>query len=157
MSIARILLPYKANEEMHKLSREAYDELRLAVPTLCLPEWPEDKPERPYWHKYGEEIYIDLLHEGPTLTQAGISFEVKNFKSNYKAAGKSPEGDNITLSLHLPNIGLLSMDEVTWLDDACTQNIQTHLDEGWRIIAVCPPNGTRRPDYILGRTKPSSR
>jgi hypothetical protein len=39
------------------------------------------------------------------------------------------------------------------LDDACTDNLQAHLNEGWRIIAVCPPDAKRRPDYILGRTK----
>jgi hypothetical protein len=37
------------------------------------------------------------------------------------------------------------------LDDACTDDVQRHLDEGWKILAVCPPNSQRRPDYILGR------
>lgn len=48
---------------------------------------------------------------------------------------------------------LVRVDEVTWVDDACTQEIQGLLDEGWRILAVCPPNAQRRPDYILGRRK----
>lgn len=29
------------------------------------------------------------------------------------------------------------------------------LDAGWRILAVCPQPDQRRPDYILGRTKPT--
>lgn len=46
---------------------------------------------------------------------------------------------------------LLMIDEVIHRDDCCTDEIQAMLDEGWRIIAVCPPNAQRRPDYILGR------
>jgi hypothetical protein len=49
------------------------------------------------------------------------------------------------------------MDEVTNLDDAYTDELQEHLEDGWRIIAICPPNGQRRPDYILGRTKEKAR
>lgn len=53
----------------------------------------------------------------------------------------------------LPDVGLLLIDEVTWLDDACTEMLQRKLDDGWRILAVCPPNAQRRPDYILGRRR----
>ena len=59
---------------------------------------------------------------------------------------------NVT-HVHIPNIGLLTIDEVSYLEDCCTDSLQRELDSGWRILAVCPPNGTRRPDYILGRTK----
>ena len=60
------------------------------------------------------------------------------------------------VSITLPDIGLLLIDEVTWLDDACTEVLQDHLNNGWRILAVCPPNAQRRPDYILGRRKKQS-
>lgn len=59
------------------------------------------------------------------------------------------------VQITVPDLGLLQIDEVDWLDDACTQELQTRLDEGWRILAVCPPNAQRRPDYILGRRKRS--
>jgi len=49
---------------------------------------------------------------------------------------------------------LMFVNEVEWEDDCCTQDVQKRLDEGWRILAVCPPNAARRPDYIFGRTKP---
>ena len=32
-------------------------------------------------------------------------------------------------------------------------NISVRLDDGWRILAICPPNSQRRPDYILGRSR----
>lgn len=56
--------------------------------------------------------------------------------------------------MHVPDLTLLTYDEVTYVDDACTDAVQQLLDKGWRILAVCPPNAQRRPDYILGRRKP---
>lgn len=53
----------------------------------------------------------------------------------------------------IPDIGLLHINEVTWMEDACTEALQDMLNDGWRLIAVCPPNAQRRPDYILGRSK----
>jgi hypothetical protein len=39
------------------------------------------------------------------------------------------------------------------LNDACTDELRRHLDDGWRIVCVCPPLNQRRPDYILGRSR----
>lgn len=55
------------------------------------------------------------------------------------------------VQIAIPDLGLLVIDNVTWLEDACTEELQNMLDSGWRILAVCPPNAKRRPDYILGR------
>ncbi len=57
------------------------------------------------------------------------------------------------VQVSIPDLGLLLMDEVQHLDDCCTDQLQKELDDGWRILAVCPPNAARRPDYILGRRK----
>lgn len=61
--------------------------------------------------------------------------------------------DAKVVQVTIPDMALLMIDEVDWLDDACTQELQTRLEQGWRILAVCPPNAQRRPDYILGRRK----
>jgi hypothetical protein len=53
--------------------------------------------------------------------------------------------------VHLPGNELLEIDEVQIVENACTENLQGELDQGWRIIAVCPLAGQRRPDYVLGR------
>jgi hypothetical protein len=45
---------------------------------------------------------------------------------------------------------LLSVNDTLLCEDCCTNELQARLDEGWRIIAVCPQEA-RRPDYILGR------
>lgn len=57
------------------------------------------------------------------------------------------------VQITVPDMALIYIDEVTNLDDLCTDELQRYLDEGWRILAVCPPNSQRRPDYILGRRK----
>lgn len=58
---------------------------------------------------------------------------------------------NTKVGVHISDLGLLSVKEVTWLEDACTENLQDHLNEGWRILAVCPQPNSRRPDYVLGK------
>lgn len=62
------------------------------------------------------------------------------------------EGFNDRCSVHVPGLGLLIMNELHVERDSCTDRIQERLDEGWRIVAVCPQPDQRRPDYILGRT-----
>lgn len=57
------------------------------------------------------------------------------------------------VNIHVPDLALMMINEVDYLEDACTNLVQEKLDEGWRILAVCPPNAQRRPDYIFGRRK----
>lgn len=57
------------------------------------------------------------------------------------------------VQITIPDFTLMQISEVTYIDDACTDQVQQYLDEGWRILAVCPPNAQRRPDYIFGRSK----
>jgi hypothetical protein len=63
---------------------------------------------------------------------------------------------NQKVGVHISDLGLLAVREVTWLEDSCTQALQDYLDEGWRILAVCPQPDSRRPDYILGRNNKES-
>ena len=49
-----------------------------------------------------------------------------------------------------PSNLLMSVDETLLLEDCCTDVLQGKLNDGWRIIAVCP-QPQRRPDYVLGR------
>ena len=62
--------------------------------------------------------------------------------------------DGRAVQITIPDMALMYIKEVTWLEDACTEDLQAHLDDGWRLLAVCPPNAQRRPDYILGRIAP---
>lgn len=58
------------------------------------------------------------------------------------------------VQIAVADLALMYIDEVDYEDDCCTDRLQTRLNDGWRILAVCPPNAARRPDYILGRRKP---
>lgn len=60
---------------------------------------------------------------------------------------------NERCGVHVPGVGLLLLNEVRVLEDCCTDRLQEHLDAGWRIIAACPQPNSRRPDYVVGRTK----
>ena len=100
--------------------------------------------------KYGEHIIDD--RELQELSDLGVKVELKRFKGTlpYRVEGVKGGVDN--LHVHLPNNVLVGFDKVTWLEDACTEELQKMIDEGWRMICVCPPLNKRRPDYILGKT-----
>lgn len=70
-------------------------------------------------------------------------------ESRYDLAKLAEKG--CVAQIAIPDLALMRITEVTYLDDACTDRLQGYLDAGWRILAVCPPNAQRRPDYILGR------
>jgi len=125
-----------------------------------------DEVTKPSDFFYQEEIVGDPNDVLPTVESFGVGYSItiKNFKQNtfiglgdklhaaYPDDIPKPISPNVT-HVHIPNIGLFMIDEVQVLEDICTDALQRELDQGWRILAVCPPNGTRRPDYILGRTK----
>lgn len=75
-------------------------------------------------------------------------------------AGKrveQPPRINHVVNVAIPNVGLLLINKVRVEEDCCTDRLQACLDEGWRILAICPQE-QRRPDYILGmsRTEPDN-
>lgn len=146
-----------------KFTREKYDLIR-SIPQLDLKPWKEDGAEEQDVSLWGEYL-IDMVEDGPKLIEAGAKFEVIRFKNtyipsqasrynNYDLGRQGPS--NPTIQISIPNIGLLAIDEVYLLEDACTNELQGMLTDGWRIVAVCPPNAARRPDYVLGRTKPNA-
>lgn len=62
---------------------------------------------------------------------------------------------NNHVEVHMPGQALSLYNDVLLLEDACTDRLQSHLVDGWRIIAACPQPNQRRPDYILGRYNPN--
>lgn len=155
--ICRVEVRWPGNNE--DLTLEKYN-------SLCQVQLKEEVKEKPSYF-YCEEVVGDLDNIVEVLTPLGFTVEIKNFKQNVFVGLlghklDTPFGPNDfrgtmippnTTHVHIPNLGLLLIDEVQHMDDACTDALQRELDQGWRILAVCPPNGTRRPDYILGRTK----
>ena len=57
---------------------------------------------------------------------------------------------NKKINVHVPGNALLDIEHVILMNNCCTDSLAEKLNEGWRIIAVCPQPDQRRPDYILG-------
>lgn len=155
-----ISLDWGAKEKFKKLAPDVYSTLRERLPRLNLPE---------YQSEVGNDFYHDILvdaSEAELLTDAGFDLSVKRVKGlaysgDWFGAGRRVNGPlpqdakTVVYQVSVANVGLLAVDEVTYEEDCCTDALQSRLDEGWRILAVCPPNDARRPTYILGRTRPT--
>lgn len=126
----------------------------------------EDKPNDPYWLSSFEKPVRLTEEEMLNLSNLGFKLEVIPYPgamiTKMQDRHKWDYTDHIepvevmtgkAVQVVIPDMALLLIDEVTWRDDCCTEEIQQLLDDGWRILAVCPPNASRRPDYILGRRK----
>lgn len=150
MTIARIEFPWGHQDIIKALSDEKYDVLRNIITDL-----PEDRTKDAW---LGETL-IDMDADAKVLSELGIAFTVKKIKGTIELNALTGARDDsiTTVHIHVPNIGLLSIDEVCLMEDCCTNELQKELDAGWRILAVCPPNCQRRPDYIMGRVKPEGR
>jgi hypothetical protein len=62
---------------------------------------------------------------------------------------------NNKVNVHMPGNMLSMYNETMLLEDACTDDLQTELNRGFRIIAAMPQPDQRRPDYVLGRFNPN--
>ena len=146
------------NEQFKALTPEQWDELRLAIPQL--------PAEKPTWST--QEVLINdeaikilvkykLELELSEKDTTGTMF-VKLQDQLDKLEGKTHDlaaliNTKAAVQIAIPDLGLMLIDEVTYLENACTDAVQGMLDDRWRILAVCPPNAQRRPDYIFGRRK----
>lgn len=59
---------------------------------------------------------------------------------------------NQKLEVHQPNMPLFTYNQFKVLTDCCTERLQSeYINEGWRVVAICPQPDQRRPDYIIGQ------
>lgn len=137
-----IEISYSSVEKIKKMNKEDYEKLRSEVPYL---ELPVDQLDIKSYSLHN--IAIDV-EEMEILSRHGVVFEVKKMRSSEVFKDRIVNN----YAIEIPNVGLLAVDEVTLMEDCCTDRLQEKLNEGWRILAICPTT-TRRPDYILGRTQ----
>lgn len=79
--------------------------------------------------------------------------EMRNISGKIEAAMSKFDKQvqfNERCDVHIPNLGLMNINKLGYATDYCTEQLQNHLDKGWRILAICPQPDQRRPDYILG-------
>lgn len=144
---------YRGNVD--DLSDEDWAGMRSVFPGL-----PDDRG-KDYWGSLDAVVDTDDLGDMPASILQFIELKpirrLRFAPSAEDIRGAAPEVVreivNNTYQVHLPGSDLLAVREVTWLEDACTNDLQSHLGDGWRILAVCPQPGSRRPDYVLGKLK----
>lgn len=92
--------------------------------------------------------HIKLLYDVKSEIDIASMIEA-SVSSSVEAIGKL---FNEKCQQEQPGPNLLNVNETLLMEDACTNALQENLENGWRIIAVCP-QPQRRPDYVLGRKK----
>lgn len=146
MILVKAEMIYDSLEKLKKLSDEEYAAFVEKYEDLGL-----SKERGSYF--YHAECLIDLAIVDE-LTELGYKMAVSKIKGlKYLEDISSRNASNTTniTNVSVANHNLFCVDEVTFLEDCCTNEIQKMLDKGWRLLAVCPSNDARRPDYILGR------
>jgi hypothetical protein len=141
---------YGAGKILKALADEVYHALYLRFKgNEGFPEKPEELQD---WAAIKVVGFLDDLQ---VLTDAGLKMDVSRVRGMYaeQLPGLGVPQTNAQtqfVNVVIPNAGLFSVRKLTVLEDSCTNDIQRYLDNGWRIVAVCPPNDTRRPTYIMG-------
>lgn len=137
----RFGLPYKS-EWVQSLSAQDYERLRAIMFDL-----PEDQSKCGMYHTYDGPVDSEEI---AFLSGLGIEVMLKSWRELVPRLVPQ-EYTGSSVHVHLPGHELMSYTNVVNLDNCCTDELRSHLVDGWRIIAICPQPGQRRPDYILGR------
>jgi hypothetical protein len=132
----------------------------------------EGKEKYNSWHPFVSSSDVVMLTEEQVVWLAvnnhtfkvkqEVPVEVADVNKTFEfVAGKSNELTqtnntyNNRCEVHMPGNMLASYNEVMLIEDSCTDQLQSALSSGWRMIAVCPQPDQRRPDYIMGRWNPN--
>jgi len=94
-------------------------------------------------------LVVELLDRLEKLTKKVSRWEHRMHEDGIRKANQY----NDRVNVHVPGLGLLLLNELEVVEDACTDKVNSMLEDGWRIVAVCPQPDQRRPDYVLGRSK----
>lgn len=133
------------NLEPHK-----FQQWRNGVPSLRKHFHPDTNQANFKEHFKGVHVYEGLLMDADEVAAWGDA-EVEVTISRIKGlASNARELQQTIFQVSIAGIGLMQIQCVELLENCCTVELQNWLDRGWRIVAVCPPNDTRRPSYIMG-------
>ena len=105
------------------------------------------------------EMKISIRGLPPTVDRdyATIISEIIRVQDKFEEALKRFDKNvefNEKCDVHISNMGILNINEVGIIENACTDSLQSELDKGWRILAAMPQPDQRRYDYVLGRYNP---
>ena len=147
--VYHIELGYQSAKLIKALPPEQYAELRAEFPEFELEEDQAAVNEWNSWTVHGTIADLDKL------ARFGLEPIVKRIRGQFldqihMPPMRVPSAEPNVVNISIPNQALFAVQVVDYLEDYCTNALQTWLDAGWRIVAACPPNDTRRPTYIVG-------
>ena len=135
--LAAIELSWNDRDKIQKdFTKPKYKELADQFPCLKLPKF----EKRTDWYPSGN-VLVDE-DELENLTKKGFEPTLKKVKGVGYSAGSLTEGQlkqPFVSLISVANVGLFSVQKIIYIEDACTDSIQDMLNDGWRIVAVCPP------------------
>jgi hypothetical protein len=149
--IIEIELPYESNKIIKSWSPEDYAEFRKKFKDFDMPETSDQMADYMTYTMFGSEAdFWDLV----SLSLKPMVRRIRGMPCDAlpevaKVPG-SKEAQTLIVNVSVPNAALFAVQSITWVEDACTQHIQSMLNTGWRIVAVIPANDCRRPTYIMG-------
>lgn len=147
--IVQIEFTYSLPDRIRELSEEQWAELRTHPVFADCPAVRDGEPD--YKLRPTSMTTIADADDIAFFERFGLRFDIRRVKGVRYPGKEALTAVPQIAVVSVPNIALYEVNEVKLLDNACTDLLQKHLDDGWRILAVCPPNDQRRPDYILGR------
>jgi len=95
------------------------------------------------------------ISEDNTMNMVNKLIEVQTKLENALQSFDEKVEFNQKCDVHISNLGLLSINQLGFATDKCTEELQGLVNQGWRILAICPQPDQRRPDYVLGRSMPN--
>ena len=139
----------KREVQLELLKRLGIQESEAMGMAICNAEQAIELLKSGYCGKYvSPKEHIKMLYDVKSEIDIASMIEA-SVSSSVEAIGKL---FNEKCQQEQPGPNLLNVNETLLMEDACTNALQENLDNGWRIIAVCP-QPQRRPDYVLGRKK----
>ena len=139
----------KREVQLELLKRLGIQESEAIGMAICNAEQAIELLKSGYCGQYvSPKEHIKMLYDVKSEIDIASMIEA-SVSSSVEAIGKL---FNEKCQQEQPGPNLLNVNETLLMEDACTNALQENLDNGWRIIAVCP-QPQRRPDYVLGRKK----
>lgn len=109
----------------------------------------------PMGREYSDDTVISKVELFMDTGDINASIKVRLERLELAAARVSEQAFSSHTQSPIVGNHLMQVNDLMLCEDYCTDALQVKLDDGWRIIAVCPQEA-RRPDYVLGRNGEST-
>lgn len=148
--IFSIELDWNDAGKIHAMEDDDYIALRDNLTMIELPPVDEKR------NVYSRDGWIATVDDLAVFTRFGLKPIIKRVRgifqeslANIGVPDPTPKQQQI-VNITIPNASLFAVRTLQVIENECTNYVQSWLEKGWRIVAVCPPNDCRRPTFILG-------